>query len=235
MASPHRSGSYWVTGTFVINRVINSGINSAQHYVVLGGTFDPVHQGHLITAQALAEIMGYEQVYLMPCGDAYHKVGTSSAQHRLAMLRLALAEQPILKLDARETQRQGATYTVETLAALRHELGDYAHIVWVVGTDAAVGLDQWHHWRQVFALANVLVVARAGAADASLAHWPAQKLNDKTDFKARPCGAYLQLTLPQLELSSSQVRASIKQHEVVDNHVPQPVIEYIERHGLYRG
>ena len=216
-------------GTFVIKSAGKS------EYVVLGGTFDPVHNGHIISAQALAQTMAYNHVYLMPCGDAYHKGNTSSVEHRLSMLKLALQNQPILKLDERETRRSGATYTVDTLKVLRRELGDNAHIVWVMGTDAAAGLTKWHQWQQVFALANVLVVARAGERDICLDHWPAHQLADKTDFKTRPFGCYLQLTLPQVEISSSEVRACIKKYEVVDNHVPQPVIEYIERHGLYRG
>jgi len=229
MVLPRRSGLYWVMGISVIKSVIKS------EYVVLGGTFDPVHNGHIISAQALAQTMAYNHVYLMPCGDAYHKGNTSSVEHRLSMLKLALQNQPILKLDERETRRSGATYTVDTLKELRRELGDNAHMVWVMGTDAAAGLTKWQNWQQVFALANVLVVARAGERDICLDHWPAHQLADKTDFKTRPFGCYLQLTLPQVEISSSEVRACIKKYEVVDNHVPQPVIEYIERHGLYRG
>ncbi len=207
----------------------------ADQYVVLGGTFDPVHNGHLVSARAIAKTMGYEHVHLMPCGDAYHKVGSSSALHRLAMLKLALRIEPTLRLDDRETRREGATYTVDTLKALRSELGEFAHIVWVMGTDAAAGLSHWHHWQQVFTLANVLVVARPGEGSICLDHWGALELSDKMDFKTQPFGCFMQLTLPQVDISSSVLRLSIKKHEVVDNHVPQPVIEYIERHGLYRG
>lgn len=215
-------------GTSVIKKA------AVKHYVVLGGTFDPVHKGHLSTAQALAHAMAYDCVYLMPCGDAYHKADSSSAAHRLAMLKLALLNMPILKLDSRETQRSGATYTVDTLKALRCELGELAHITWVMGTDAAAGLSQWQNWQQVFTLANVVVVARAGEKSINLQQWPAVELSDKTEFKKQPSGCYMHLVLPPLELSSSQVRDMVKNNQVVDNHVPQPVIEYIEQHGLYR-
>jgi nicotinate-nucleotide adenylyltransferase len=218
--------------------VINNGTSSsilATQYVVLGGTFDPVHNGHLVSARAIAQTMGYQQVYLMPCGDAYHKAGSSSAAHRLAMLTLALKIEPTLSVDDAETRRKGATYTVDTLKALRVERGEIAHIVWVMGTDAAAGLTHWHHWQELFTLANVLVIARPGERAICLDHWGAQEFLDKTDFKTQPFGCFMQLTLDQVDISSSELRQSIKKHEVVDNHVPQPVIEYIERHGLYRG
>ncbi len=223
--------------TSVIKRVVikSTSIKGViESYVVFGGTFDPVHNGHLSTAQALAETMAYECVHIMPCGDAYHKAGSSSATHRLAMLKLALLNTPILKLDSRETLRSGATYTVDTLRALRRELGELAHITWVLGTDAAAGLCQWQNWQQVFTLANVLVVARAGENSINLQHWPAVELSDKTEFKKQPHGCYMHLVLPPVELSSSQVRDMVKNNQVVDNHVPQLVIEYIEQHGLYR-
>ncbi len=221
-------------GTSVINSKTQAPV-LADQYVVLGGTFDPVHNGHLVSARAIAKTMAYEYVHLMPCGDAYHKAGSSSAVHRLAMLALALKIEPTLRLDDRETRRAGATYTVDTLKALRAQLGEFAHIVWVMGTDAAAGLTHWHHWQQVFTLANVLVVARPGENSICLDHWGAQEFSDKTDFKTQPFGCFMQLTLPQVDISSSEIRENVKKHEVVDNHVPQPVIEYIERHGLYRG
>ncbi len=206
-----------------------------KQYVVFGGTFDPVHMGHLITAKALVKTMAYENLYLMPCGDAYHKQGAGKAKHRLAMLELALKDESALKVDKRETLRSGATYTVDTLSELRAELGEQAHLVWVMGTDTAAQLCHWQNWQQVFELANVLVVARANEAAIDTCFWPAECLTDINEFKKQPFGCYMQLALPPVALSSSQIRLALQNQQNVDNHVPPSVIQYIEQHGLYRG
>ncbi len=210
--------------------------------VVLGGTFDPVHNGHLLNARSLAEDMGYEHIRLMPCGDAYHKVGSSSVKHRIAMLTLALAEQTILELDIRETQRTGATYTVDTLQQLRQQLGEDAHIVWVMGCDAAAGLQYWHNWQEIFKLANIIVFKRGGEPSPDLSAWPAKVYSSasestlsRTEFKKQPFGCLMQLTLKPIALSSSEIRQALSQKQNVENHVPPSVIHYIERHGLYQG
>lgn len=203
----------------------------------MGGTFDPVHNGHINTANALAEAMGYACVYMMPCGDAYHKRGSSSAAHRLAMLTLALENQPRLKVDARETQRKGATYTVETLKQLRQILGKDAHISWVLGTDAAIGLGQWRDWQQVFELANIIVVNRGQDVlpEETSDRWPAQRVCEKEHFKQQASGCFMQLALEPVVVSSTQIRQALHKQETVGHHVPQPVMNYIELHGLYEG
>jgi len=209
--------------------------NSQIECVVMGGTFDPVHNGHLISAQELSRVMGYQTITLMPCGQAYHKHGVSQSEHRLNMLKLGVALFPELQIDNREVVREGSTYTVDTLKALRAELDDQAHIVWVMGTDAAQSLDQWHQWQQIFTLANVIVISRAGEPELNLQHWPAKQVDNVETFKQHASGCYLQLGLTPISLSSSDVRQAINKHKSVDNHVPHAVIEYIERHGLYRG
>lgn len=209
--------------------------NLPKAYVVLGGTFDPVHNGHLETARQLAQSLEYPQIVMMPCGDAYHKQGAQNAQHRLNMLHLAVECFPELTIDARETQRHGSTYTVETLQELRDWLGQAAHIVWVMGSDTAITLSSWHNWRRIFELSNVIVVSRAGAPAVECGHWPAQLVIDPLEFKQHTHGCYLQIALEPYALSSSQIRLAVKNRESVDNHVPQTVIDYIEQHGLYQG
>ncbi|MFT7109075.1 MAG: nicotinate-nucleotide adenylyltransferase [Psychrobacter glaciei] len=203
--------------------------------VLLGGTFDPIHNGHLTSAQDLIKVMGYDSISLMPCGQAYHKEGSSQSQHRLNMVKLAVEPFPGLLVDDREVKRQGATYTVDTLQKIRQELGSNAHIVWVMGTDSAKSLEQWHQWQHIFTLANVIVISRAAEPELNLPHWPAKQVNNVNKFKQHASGCYMQLGLTPVDLSSSEVREAINNHKPVDNHVPQAVIEYIEQHGLYRG
>ena len=206
-------------------------------YVIMGGTFDPVHYGHINTANELAGTLKYDCVHMMPCGDAYHKQRVSAANHRLAMLELALADEPRLQVDTTEIQREGATYTVDTLQQLRQQLGVQAHICWVMGADAAAGLSKWQNWQAVFKLANVIVVNRGEdvlAMDA-FKPWPAQYVTSIEDFKQQASGCFMQLALEPVVVSSTEIRQTLHKQESVDHHVPRAVMNYIELHGLYKG
>lgn len=208
-----------------------------EHYVVMGGTFDPVHNGHIISALELAKVMGYAHIYMMPCGDAYHKQGVLPAKHRVEMLNQALSGQTTLVLDPRETLRKGATYTAETLRQLRAEQGETTHICWVLGTDAAEALTQWQDWQQVFQLANVIVINRAGdeLADSVTDGWPARQEQEIEKFKQQANGCFIQLALEPVAVSSTEIRQTLHKQESVGSHVPRAVMNYIELHGLYKG
>lgn len=206
----------------------------SKQYVVLGGTFDPIHNGHLASAQSLSDTFGYELIYLMPCGDAYHKGQVSSVKHRLAMIKQGIQEISCLALDRRETERSGPTYTVDTLSELREELGESAHICWVMGTDAAASIKSWRDWPRLFELANVIVMERAGEPSGHL-DWPAKHMEDIKEFKEQPFGCYMTCTLPQVLLSSSDIRQAVNHQQSVVDHVPETVNHYIQKHGLYRG
>lgn len=203
--------------------------------VVLGGTFDPIHNGHIQAASELTQTMGYPQITLMPCGLAYHKAVTQSPNdQRLTMLSLGTKHYPELLVDERELQRDGPTYTVDTLAEFRQELGKLAHICWVVGQDAAQTLDQWYDWQRIFELANLIVIARPGEDWPNTSNWPADLIKDADDFKKRPNGAFFCTTLTPLAISSSMVRNKVKNQQSIDDLVPSPVVNWIEANGLYR-
>ena len=130
---------------------------------VFGGTFDPIHFGHLRLAEEMAEGLGLSQVRFIPAGQPPHRgAPRTAASHRLEMVRRAIAGNPRFEVDAREVQRPDPSYTVDTLTALRAELGNEQPLWLLLGADAFSGLPSWHQWRQLFELANIVVAARPG-------------------------------------------------------------------------
>ena len=129
--------------------------------LVFGGTFDPVHLGHLGAVSALRDALQVETVIWLPAGEPPHRPAPgASAAHRLAMLQLALAEQADCVIDTRELERSGPSYTVLSLEELRAEYPDQP-LCLALGLDAALGLTKWHRWRDVLALAGIAVAASA--------------------------------------------------------------------------
>jgi nicotinate-nucleotide adenylyltransferase len=128
-----------------------------------GGTFDPVHTGHLSIARAVRDAL-HADVHLLPAADPPHKGPThADADERARMLDLAVDGEAGLVVDRRELRRAGPSYTVDTLREMRSELGPHAPIVWMVGGDSVFELDTWHRWRELFEFAHVLAIARNGA------------------------------------------------------------------------
>ncbi len=130
---------------------------------LFGGTFDPVHNGHLRMALEAGEELALEQVRLLPCHRPPHRETPNvDSDQRTHMLRLAVESCPLLKLDDRELRRDGPSYTLETLQSLRAELGPEVSLIWVMGSDSFLGLESWHRWRELLDYAHLLVVARPG-------------------------------------------------------------------------
>src|SRR4029453_3192092 len=131
---------------------------------VFGGTFDPIHCGHLELAREVRAGLNLDAVRFIPAGDPPHRAApVAPAIHRLAMVELAIADDPGLEVDTREIQRRGRSYSVETLEDLRCE-APARPLALIVGGDAFLGFPGWHRWRELFALAHVIVVARPGVS-----------------------------------------------------------------------
>ncbi|WP_417566001.1 nicotinate-nucleotide adenylyltransferase [Marinobacter sp.] len=207
-------------------------------HVIYGGTFDPVHHGHLRLALEISDRLGVGVVSLVPCHIPPHRgqTGASSGQ-RLAMLRLAVSGEPQLQIDDRELAREGASYTADTLRQLRAELGQDEPLVMVIGTDAFASFDRWREWQAIPDLAHVVVVRRPGLAlDPS--GKPAQLLAERavTGSEAlhrRPCGAFLELDPPLLDISATGIRERIRDGRSPRYLLPDPVWLEIRRQGLY--
>ncbi|MDO1528080.1 nicotinate-nucleotide adenylyltransferase [Fulvimonas sp. R45] len=176
---------------------------------ILGGTFDPVHIGHLNAAWEAAELLDAD-VRLMPANVPPHRPPpVASAQQRVAMLRAALHGQSRLTLDTRELEREGPSYTVDTLAELRAEQGDRP-LVLLLGEDAFAGLPTWHRWRELFDLAHVGVLTRPGAESAWLPVSGGQdgicKVAAPTALREAPAGLIAALPITPLDISATRVR-----------------------------
>ncbi len=212
-------------------------------HVYYGGTFDPVHNGHLAIAAAVRDAL-HAKVRLLPAADPPHKDAThADADQRARMLDLAVAGEHGLVVDRRELHREGPSYTVDTLQALRAELGADTPIVWMIGSDSLLQLHTWSRWRELFALAHVLAVARPGShADAQWVQTHAPDVHaeivprwrDAQALCASPAGGFaLFEDLPLRPESSTELRQRMAAGESWDEWVPAAVAEYVRRHGLY--
>lgn len=205
---------------------------------IFGGTFDPVHYGHLRAATEASELLPLDQFHLLPAGSPPHRSQTfASAEHRLAMLALATDEYPELVVDDREVRRRGASYMVDTLAEIREEAGD-APLVLMVGQDAVNKLDSWHEWRRIFDLAHLVVMRRPKSRHeytGKLFEALQPRLIDDPELLTRkPSGCVFPLAVTQLEISSTGIRELIASGRSPRFLLPEPVIQYIDQHGLYK-
>jgi nicotinate-nucleotide adenylyltransferase len=213
-------------------------------HIVYGGTFDPVHRGHIAIARAVCDVY-QDTVWLMPAADPPHRAPPGASAHQRAqMLDLAVADEPRLAVDRRELQRHGPSYTVDTLAELRRELGAGETIIWVMGIDSLRQLDTWHHWQRIFEFAHVLAVERPGAPpDAAWLREQAPAVAG--ELEARRClpaallktaaGAFAELPMRPLRLeSATEVRARVARGGDWQALVPEEVARFISQQGLYR-
>ena len=204
---------------------------------VMGGMFDPVHNGHVAVAVAALQALRLDALRLIPCHLPNHRgPAAASVQERLDMVRLAALVDARLIVDDRECLRPRVSYTVETLESLRAECTS-AVLVLIVGFDAFAGLTGWHRWQDIFTLANVLVVSRPGVSvelPASLrVEMQQRQVASAKKLCAQPQGGILLLNKLQWDISSTQVREELRLHSGATTLVPAAVANYIRAHGLY--
>ncbi|WP_201313316.1 nicotinate-nucleotide adenylyltransferase [Dyella sp. EPa41] len=176
---------------------------------IFGGTFDPIHLGHLSVAWEASELLDAD-VRLMPASVPPHRPSPlANAQQRVAMLKAALQKQSRLALDARELERSGPSYTIDTLVELRKEEGDRP-LVLLLGADAFAGLPSWHRWRELFDVAHIGVLSRPGVdvawSDELLAAIGPRLIDDASALHALRAGKVIELSVTPLEISATRVR-----------------------------
>lgn len=205
---------------------------------IFGGTFNPIHNGHLRSAIDLAEQLQFAEVRLMPAAQPPHRDAPQcSAQQRADLVELAIAGEACLRCDRRELNRPGPSYTVDSLLELREELGLERSLCLVLGSDALQGLDQWHRWRELTDLAHLVVLARPGwtlPQAGEVADWASHHLtNDAASLQHKACGAVLVQQLSQLEISSTTIRSLIAADRSPRYLLPEPVWDQIKALRLY--
>lgn len=208
---------------------------------IFGGTFDPIHCGHLRLAEEMADAIGLERVVFIPAGQPPHRQPPKiAASHRLEMVRRAVAGNPRFAVDKREVASSKPSYAVDTLTALRAERGPDQVLWLLLGADAFRGLPRWHRWQQLFELTNIVVATRPTSADTAAAHLPEplqsevlkRELADASE--AGPAGAVLRQQMTPLDISATAIRATLAQRGSVRYLLPDAVLNYIDEHQLYR-
>ena len=208
---------------------------------ILGGTFDPVHQGHLALAAAALEALPLGEALWMPSGNPGHRAApVASARHRLAMLALATDGHARLRIDAAELESNELTYTVRTLARLRAQFGSAQPLVLLLGSDSFLSLPTWLRWRELLDLAHIAHVSRPGhcADDAGPTPELALEIERRT---ARPeqlatsaAGKIASFDMPPMDISSSNIRAALATGQDARHCLPPAVLAYIQSQHLYR-
>jgi len=202
---------------------------------IYGGTFNPVHYGHLRTALEVKEIFECEQLRLLPCAQPAHRQQPQvSAKMRLQMLELAVVNTELI-VDNRELQRQGYSYMVDTLANIRSESPKQALILFI-GEDAFQGLSQWHQWQGLFDYAHIVVMTRPDVKTSSnLSHFLSQRLvSDKKLLHKQLAGLLLFQNVTQLAISATQIRKIISAQQNPQFLLPDSVITTITEQKLYK-
>jgi len=206
---------------------------------ILGGTFDPIHNGHLCLAEEARPLLGLERVLLIPAGHPPHRAPPqASAADRLAMVRLAATGRPGLEVDASEVLSAATSYTVDTLRRLRAMHGPQRPLVLLLGADAFLGLASWFQWQTLFALAHLAVAARPDhhcaendLAPPLAAEWAARRVEQPAALAGAPAGAIFAFAMTPVDVSASAVRASLAAGARL---LPAAVLHYIAANRLYR-
>lgn len=206
----------------------------------MGGTFDPIHYGHLRLAEEMAEAVGLARVLFIPAGQPPHRgPPRTAALHRLEMVRRAVAGNPRFEADTREVDSPRPSYTVDTLTALRAELGNARPLWLLTGADAFLGLPTWHEWEHLFGLANIVVAARPGARLLEPDALP-DTLREAVSCRlvadasgAGPAGSVLLRPMTSLDISATAIRDTLGRGRSARYLLPDAVLDYIHEHHLY--
>jgi nicotinate-nucleotide adenylyltransferase len=186
---------------------------------VMGGTFDPIHYGHLVAASEAASAFGLDKVLFVPTGEPWQKQTITDADHRLAMTKLAIAGNSLFEISTVDVLRGGPTYTIDTLREI-HESNPEADLYFITGADSIAQIDSWKDSSQIWPLAHFVGVTRPGHS---------------LEVPKSAAGDVSLLEIPALAISSTDIRARVESGKPIDYLLPDSVIDYIHANNLYQG
>ncbi len=208
-------------------------------HALLGGTFDPVHFGHLHPAEALAEQIGLARVLLLPNNVPPHRPQPeASPTQRVDMLRCAIRDRPLFDIDTRELMRETPSWTVATLEELRAERSPQQPLGFIIGQDSLLALSGWHRWQELLSLCHLLVCKRPGypaeMGSPEMQRWLEENLAaSQQQLHQQPAGFIWLADTPLVAISATEIRQRRHQKLPCDDLLPAAVIDYIDRTGLY--
>jgi nicotinate-nucleotide adenylyltransferase len=210
--------------------------------VLLGGSFDPVHNGHVALGDYFVKLLMPDELRVIPTGNPWQKPRLqATSEDRVEMIRRAFDKQPIpVKIDQQEIQRDGATYTIDTLRAVRSELGAQTSIVFLLGADQLHQLNTWEEWDKLFELAHICAASRPGFTTedsripSAVVHEFSRRAATSQQIRDTPHGlTYLASNLA-VDISATQIRSALRRGERPTSQIPPGVLDYIQQHHLYQ-
>ncbi|AOY76869.1 nicotinate-nucleotide adenylyltransferase [Clostridium formicaceticum] len=200
-----------------------------KRYGIMGGTFDPIHLGHLFIAETALDELNLDKVVFIPTGHPPHKdhENITDAHHRLQMTSIAIHSNKTFKLSAIEVNRKGPSYTIDTVRRLLEHDGGDVELYFITGTDAFMEVETWKRYKDVLQMIKIVVATRLGYSDVHF--------NEKVDlFTKKYKARIIKVAVPILEISSSDIRNRIKEGKTIKYLVPEGVEEYIRKNQLYQ-
>lgn len=218
-------------------------INKFSLVGIYGGTFDPIHYGHLRIAEELLHIAGLKKIIFVPSGAPRLRAApVASRNHRAAMVRLAIQDNPMFSLDEREINRPGVSTTVHSLREYKNEFGDNAALCFVLGIDAFVKIHQWSEWYELFKLCHLIIVARPGYTSLNEGQilptgiqkeFTSRCVTNAGDLGLQSSGYIYPAQTSLLDISASHIRSLIKAGRSIRYLLPASVADYIKSNCLY--
>ena len=218
------------------------GVTANRCIAVLGGSFDPVHNGHVALAGYFAKLLAPDELRVIPAGQPWQKQGLQTPpEHRVEMARSAFRQLAVpVVIDEQEIRRGGTTYTIDTLHALRQELGPDTSIAFLMGADQLQQLQTWKDWQALFQYAHICAASRPGFRidDAGMATEVAREFARRAatpeQIRGTPKGLAYVATNLAVDISATQIRAALARDADIASLIPAGVLDYIKQHHLYR-
>lgn len=203
---------------------------------IIGGTFDPIHFGHLRPALEIMEQFSLEELRFIPSASPPHRwQPDASAEHRIKMTKLAIEAIEGFTLDDREYHREGASYTVDTLKSIRNEIGNEVPLCMIIGLDALQSFTQWHDWQRILTLTHLVVSPRPGYKKSSADAWVQPYLTtDALELKQQTAGKVFFAKVIQFDISATEIREQLHNGNNISYLLPESVRKYIDKQRLYR-